>query len=97
MLIIKYQIEDILTEMSSIELNKFSKKYADNAVILFFVSLIDESVLIYWKSKNIGHFLKFRPHKEDSYENYSPLYEFIKNFLAKSLINDHLGMCCDYS
>lgn len=51
----------------------------------------NENFSIYWKSKEIQHLLTLAAYNDTPQINEKCFYEFLANFLAKSLVEGHLG------
>ena len=68
-------------------LEKCSKK----SIILFLATKNGENFYLIWKSKKIQHFLMIELYKNCEFFNNLKLFEFIAEFLIKSLKQEHLG------
>jgi hypothetical protein len=72
------------------EINKICNKYDNKSVIIILCGIKANMTSIYWKPKEINHFKKLK--QIHLMPNIESLYEFITEFLIKSLKNDELGM-----
>ncbi|XP_070498086.1 uncharacterized protein [Chironomus tepperi] len=93
-LVIKIRIENSFEAFDADNLEKLSSKFVDTSVIIFLASKRNNNFLIYWKSKDIPNFLfldfYFYEISNDINEN---IFNFLVDFLAKSLSKGRLGLC----
>lgn len=90
-LYIQFQIEDEFGELTTTDLLKLSSKCSGKSVVIFIESKYGERRLIYWKSKNIQHFLIFADKSETSSYSDKKIHVFVADFLAESLSRGELG------
>jgi len=90
-LMIKFQFVDILPELDATDLQNISRTCHGKSKVLLLVSENEEKFLIFWKSKEIDEFLELKHTKKLDLESGRSLSEYIAEFLAKSINNNHLG------
>jgi len=95
-LMIKFNFVDTLSELKATDVQNISKKFHGKSKILLLMSKSEEKCSIYWKSKEIDEFLELNHSKKLDWESDRRLSEYIAEFLAKSLNNDHLGKLNSY-
>jgi hypothetical protein len=88
---LKFEIDESFTELSSSQLYYLGMKCKHKAVVVTISSKDGEKISIYWKSKELDHFLTFKAYDGMVYREYKELYNFITKFLVTSLRNGHLG------
>jgi len=89
--LIKLLIGDITYNLNPNDLDKLSRRYANNSMVIFLATEKEQKFFLYWKSNKIQHFLMFKIYNRFDYMNDLRIFEFIANFLAKSLRYGHLG------
>lgn len=90
-LFLRLQVKDTLSVPSLPVLDELAKRCATNSVILFLSTKNNENFYIIWKSKEIHHFLMTKMYEDCEKLNNLKLFEFIAEFLVKSLKQGCLG------
>jgi len=88
---LKFEIDENFTDLSSSQLYYLGVKCENKAVVVAISSKDGEKISIYWKSKELQHFLTFKSYNGMILRDYKELYYFIIKFLVNSLRNGHLG------
>jgi len=88
---IKLQIDEHFDEICSDELKILSEKCTNKSIVILLISKHSEKVLIYWKSKEIDNFLALKHYGENYSKDDKKVYEFIAEFLTRSLSRGQLG------
>lgn len=88
---LKFEIDESFTDLSSSQLYYLGMKCKHKAVVVGISSKDGENISIYWKSRELQHFLTFKPYSGMIFREYKELYDFIVKFLVTSLRNGHLG------
>ncbi|KAL7050247.1 hypothetical protein ACKWTF_004010 [Chironomus riparius] len=93
-LVIRIRIENAFSAFDKVNLEKLSSRFVEKSVVIFLSSKRNNDFVIYWKSKDIKKFLflDFYSYEESSCKNEN-IFNFIVNFLAKSLSKGRLGLC----
>ncbi|XP_070497766.1 uncharacterized protein [Chironomus tepperi] len=89
-LLIKFQSSDNLIDLNSSDLNKLNKIFAHKSAVIILESENDSS--IYWKLNEVEEFLTLKINENLNLEKDKKLHEYVANFLAKSVENNHLGL-----
>lgn len=89
--IVRLKIKDIFHNPSSIELNELGLKCATNSIVILLVTDDGNNYFLYWKSKDIKHFMTFKIYDRCRFMNNVDIFEFIAQFLVDSLRHGHLG------
>ncbi|CAG9811740.1 unnamed protein product [Chironomus riparius] len=89
---LKFEIDESFTDLSSSQLYYLGMKCEHKAVVVAISSKDGENISIYWKSRELQHFLTFKPYSGMIFREYKELYDFIIKFLVTSLRNGHLGV-----
>ncbi|XP_070495393.1 uncharacterized protein [Chironomus tepperi] len=90
--LIQFIIEENFKELNQDQLDMLAQIFSTKAVVLFFKSKDCNSMLIYWKSRNIDYFLTLMPPKRMTILECEEVYEFVADFLVESLDNGQLGI-----
>jgi len=90
-LLLKIQVEGNFDQLNSNELKILSEKCKENSIVILVSSKNEEKFLLYWKAAEAENFLKFVPYNYANIENVKIFYEFLAEFIVKSLKNDHFG------
>lgn len=90
-LLIQCSIEDNFEELNQEQLSKLAHIFNTKAVVIFFTSKDFNSMLIYWKSKDIDYFLALAPPIKKTVIECKEVYGFIADFLIHSLSRNYLG------
>ncbi|KAL7014891.1 hypothetical protein ACKWTF_016175 [Chironomus riparius] len=93
---IKLQINDNFNGFNSVELKSLSEKCANRSIVILLSSKISDKIYIYWKSKDIDYVLSLKHYGENYSQDDKKIYEFIADFLIKSLSRGELGIHKDY-
>lgn len=91
LLLFKLEIESVSGQLSISELKELGQKLSDNYIVIFLATKDKTNFYLYWKSKEIQHFLMFKIYENSNYMNDLKLFEFIATFLADSLKQGYLG------
>ena len=91
-LLFRLQIKDVSRKPSLTELDELAQKCSTNSIILFLVTKDVGNFYLIWKSDQIQHFLMIKLYENCDFFNNLRLFEFIAEFLIKSLKQGHLGM-----
>lgn len=95
-LLLKVQFDQNFEKLSVNELQRLSRKFKNKSKVITLESTNHEKYFIYWKSKEILNFLTLLPYRETPPVTDKDFYDFVASFLAKSLVNEHLGeLCCN--
>ena len=91
-LLIRIRVENAFSAFDKANLEKLNNRFADKSVVIFLASKRNNNFIIYWKSKDISKFLflDFYFYEESSDKNEN-IFNFIVNFLTKSLSKGKLG------
>ena len=89
-LLLKLQITDSL-ELNPINLEKLNKICQNKSAVIVIESIVDNESIIYWKLADFEDFFAFKSAKELNSKEVRNLNEFVVNFLADSVQNNHLG------
>lgn len=88
---IKLQIDEHFDEICSDELKSLSEKCKTKSIVILFTSKHSDKVHIHWKSKEIDNFLTLKHYGENYSKDDKKVYEFVAEFLTKSLSRGQLG------
>ncbi|KAL7016081.1 hypothetical protein ACKWTF_016800 [Chironomus riparius] len=91
-LFIRFEITEDFNGLSSSKINQISHKCIKKSVLLCFESKNAQRCFIYWKLKNIHHFLNFDFCEQNFGENVVGFNDFVMNFIKDSLMKGHLGL-----
>ncbi|XP_070495126.1 uncharacterized protein [Chironomus tepperi] len=89
---LKFEIDESFTDLSASQLYYLGMKCEHKAVVVAISSKDGEKISIYWKSKELQHFLTFKAYNGMIFREYKELFDFIINFLVTSLRIGHLGV-----
>ncbi|KAL7013514.1 hypothetical protein ACKWTF_015434 [Chironomus riparius] len=87
-----FSIEERIATISQSELNILGNKFSSKSLILIILSNKCQSPIIFWKSDAIGYFLSLKGFSSAACWNDKKIYEFVGDFLIKSLETGHLGI-----
>jgi len=87
-LILKFQTSK---KPTSSELYEISQQCLKKSIIILITIDDGKSFFLYWKSKEIGHFLSFKIYDKFDFMNNIKLFDYLANFLGYSLNKGHLG------
>jgi len=90
---IRLEIEENFSSFSINNLQKFMNMFSTKSIVILFMSKRRESLLLFWKSKDIDYLLTFKPPEKKTAFEIKELYGFIACSLVSSLSCGHLGMC----
>jgi len=90
-IVVKLCIEDDVGSISQYELSMLAEKFHKKSVIVIILRKIDDSPLIFWKSDAIGYFFTLNEFSNTTSNDERKIYEFVGDFLIKSLKVGHLG------
>jgi len=94
-LVIQIRIEngfDAFDALDGDSIEKLSNRFADKSAVIFLASKTSNNFLIYWKSKDIKNFLFLDFYfYEVSNDKNEQIFNFLADFLAKSLSKGKLG------
>ncbi|XP_070493647.1 uncharacterized protein [Chironomus tepperi] len=96
-LLIKFLFTDAIPGLEAADLQKIITKYCEQSPVLMLVSESEEKWTILWKSQGIEKFFELKHPKKLSWEENLRLCEFVADFLAKSLKNNHIGITSQFS
>lgn len=88
---IKLQIDDNFEKLSSTELNSLSEKCRNKSIVILLTAKDSDTVYVYWKSKDIDNILILKHYSENYSQDDKKIYEFVAEFLTKSLSKGELG------
>jgi len=89
---IEADIEESTESVSQSDLNMLGKKFYSKPLIVIILRKNCDKPMIFWKSDTIGYFLSLKSYSsEDDAWMDRKMYEFILDFLIKSLRSGHLG------
>ena len=91
-LLVETSIEDNFGKFKPQDLTEINKKCKNKSIVLFLAFKNSSKFSIFWKSKELDHFLFLKPYTDEFTENDKKVYEFIVNVLADSLNCGHLGL-----
>jgi len=90
-LLLDIQISGPLEKMRQNELQELSKKCRNKSTVILFATQLHKKFSIYWKSKDSQNFLTLSLYADTPDVNDKNFYDFVSNFLAKSLSSGHIG------
>lgn len=90
-LLIKINIEGHFNQLSQDELKILYLKCKEKSIVILISSKNDKNFFLYWKAKEAENFLMLVPYNDIHIENDKIYFEFVAEFLVKSLINGHFG------
>lgn len=88
---IRFKIENGFEDISQKEIDILSTIFSKKSLVVFLESSNNEKFFIFWKSRQIQHFLTLKPYCENTSKNDKKIYKFVADFLATSLKNGRLG------
>ncbi|CAG9801230.1 unnamed protein product [Chironomus riparius] len=91
-LLFKLQVEDISKKPTATDLEELGRKCANNSVVIYLTTKNDYKFYLYWKNKEIQHFLALKVYEELYLMNDTKLFDFLTSFLMNSLKRGHLGL-----
>jgi len=90
-LFLRLQIQDVSRKPSLAELDELAIKCSINSIVLFLATRDGKKFYLIWKSNKIQQFLITKIYENCEFFNNLRLFEFIAEFLIKSLKHGHLG------
>jgi len=90
-LLLNFQFYDNFLDLDSSDLQELLRKCSDKSAVITLEAKEDAKFSIYWKSKEIEEFLVLKPNLKVDLKNVKLLNQFIADFLAESLLSNHLG------
>jgi len=87
----KLHFEDGLNDFISSEMSELMELCKNKSVVILLVSKNFDKFSIYWKSKELDHFLITKPYDDQITKDDAELYDFIAEFLAEELKFGYLG------
>ncbi|XP_070493077.1 uncharacterized protein [Chironomus tepperi] len=96
-LITKFLFPGAVPGLETADLHKINTKYGKQCPVLMLVSESEEQWTILWKSQEIEKFFELKHPKKLNWEESLKLCEFVADFLAKSLKNNHIGIISQFS
>lgn len=90
-LLLRLQIKDVSCKPSLTELDNLAQKCSTNSIVMFLATKDGENIYLIWKLRSIQHFLMIKLYENCDFFNNLRLFEFIAEFLIKSLKQEHLG------
>jgi hypothetical protein len=91
-LMFKVHLDDNSSELDSNCVNELNRRYANNSVVVQIESQNNETLRIFWKSKDFEEFLELKQSKKLNLEAEQKLNGYLVDFLVQSLRNNHSGM-----
>jgi len=88
---IRFKIEHGFEDISQQEIDNLSSIFSKKSLVVFLESSDNKKFFIFWKSRQIQHFLTLKPYCENTSKNDKKIYKFVADFLATSLKTGHLG------
>ncbi|XP_070507662.1 uncharacterized protein [Chironomus tepperi] len=96
-LLIKFLFPDAVPGLETADLHKINTKYGEQCPVLMLVSESEEKWKILWKPQENEKFFELKHPKKLNWEESLKLCEFVADFLAKSLKNNHIGIISQFS
>ncbi|XP_070505237.1 uncharacterized protein [Chironomus tepperi] len=96
-LLIKFLFPDAVPGLETADLQKINTKYGEQSPVLMLMSENEEKWTILWKSQENEKFFELKHPKKLNWEESLKLCEFVADFLAKSLKNNHIGIISQFS
>ncbi|XP_070509042.1 uncharacterized protein [Chironomus tepperi] len=96
-LLTKFQFPDAVPGLEAADLQKIHSKYDERSPVYMLVSENEEKWTILWKSQENEKFFELKHPKKLNWEENLKLCEFVADFLAKSLKNNHIGIISQFS
>lgn len=87
----KLEIQEAFMNFSSTELSQLTDNCRNNSVVILLSIEKGKRFFLYWKSKEIQHFLIFKPYNRLDIMHNILIFEFLATFLSNSLRREHLG------
>ena len=88
---LKIIIGGTFEEFSTINLKKLQQKFKNQSFVIFIAANNETRFHIYWKSKDSRKVFSLKPYNDCFSETYRDLCEFVADFLAHCLENEHSG------
>ena len=88
---IRFKIEHGFEDIDQQEIDNLGNKFSLKSLVVYLESSDNRKFFIFWKSKQIQHFLSLKPYCENTSKNDKKIYKFVADFLATSLKTGHLG------
>ena len=90
-LLLKFQFYDNFLDLDSSDLLELLRKFGDKSTLMTLEAAVNTIFSIYWKSKENDEFLVLKPNLKLDLNDSKLLNQFVTDFLAESLQNNHLG------
>lgn len=90
-LLLKFQIRNSFIDLSSVDVYKLNKICRHKPAVIILESENGGNFSIYWKLSELEEFLVLKDNENLDLGDDKKLHEFIANFLALSVQNNHLG------
>lgn len=87
-LILKFET---ITKPTVANLEELSQKCLGNSIVILLALNARSELCLYWKSKQIRHFLTLKHYERGDFLNDVRLFEFLANFIGNSLKRGYLG------
>lgn len=88
----KFIIGKNFDELKQKYLSTLEQKFKYKSIVILIAANDEKEYHIYWKSKDIAQFLTLKSFNKSFTDNDSFLFEYVAEFMAKSLKSGHLGM-----
>ena len=88
---IKLQTDYNIDDFKHTHLKSLQDKCEKKSIVIFLSSKTCNKVSIYWKFKELENFFTLKHYGENYSENDKKIYEFVAEFLVKSLSKGELG------
>ena len=88
----KFIIGKHFNELKQKHLSTLEQKFKYKSIVILIAANNGKEYHVYWKSKDIAQFLTLKSFNKSLTDNDTFLFEYVAEFLAKSLKSGHLGM-----
>jgi len=88
---LKINTDENFDELSTINLKKLQQKFKNKSTVILIAANKGTRFHIYWKSKDSRKVLSLKPYNDCFSEADKDLCEFVADFLAGCLQNEHSG------
>ena len=91
-LLLRFEIDADISQLSQIELQKLNAAYAGRDVVVTINGKESAESSIHWREKGFKDFVTLQPFCDVSTESHQKLYQFTVDFLVQGLSNGQSGM-----